>query len=255
MKKKQLEQQNIALFAEVERKSNEITALTLHLKELMETYDVLLTEKQELNLNLSSLKQEYNALKEHNRQLAEALQDILLSSSKNPNDADSDHINSISEAELSTLSEEPEESSSNLTEEVLSESSTIYTESVLTQTDETPEPYEDIKPTYPPEPVAINEELHQPPLSQTDVDLLRAHGAELIGRLTRQTASLLSNLEKVGDTNSEAAKTLLLGKNESFKYKILTLLNASGSAEELQTEMDKLAEETAAYLTASCEGF
>ncbi len=251
MKKKQLEQQNIALFAEVERKSSEISTLTLRLEELRETYDSLLAQKEELNSALKTLQQEYNMLSEHNQQLAQALQEFLYST---PNQSEPDNVNIALASETEGEAQTEATESPSLIAEEISEPSAVNAESVLSESVDTLEHSETIDAASPSEPAIPTEITPSTPLSQANIDLLRAHAAELIGSLTRQTASLLSHLENVGGTNAEAAKTLLLGKNESFKYKILTVLNSNGSTEELQTKMDRLAEETAAYLTASCEG-
>ena len=79
-------------------------------------------------------------------------------------------------------------------------------------------------------------------------DLLRDHGAKIIGKVTRVTAEVISKINVVDDDAAAGLKTLALGKNESFKFKVMELAKKGGDPDRVMAEMDFLADEAIIYL-------
>lgn len=79
-------------------------------------------------------------------------------------------------------------------------------------------------------------------------DLLRDHGAKIIGKVTRVTAEVISKINTADEDAAASLKTLALGKNESFKFKIMELAKKGGDLERVMAEMEFLADETIIYL-------
>ena len=68
MRKKQLAQQNTALFAEIERKAGEIEALQLQIEELTAERDAAEAQKELLEHRIVDLQTDYDQLKEQEMQ-------------------------------------------------------------------------------------------------------------------------------------------------------------------------------------------
>lgn len=257
MRKKQLAQQNTALFAEIERKAGEIEALQIRAEELQAERDAANAQKERLEARFVALQEDYHILKEQEVQLAEALRAALFITSQ----ADLTNESPLPD-DLPTETEEPpvaDPIAESAAEEVPYTEELPLNEPEAQDTEAEP-PVEDE--AYQPAPVLGSEapsapEPTAPPVSERgsrpDLDLLRAHGADLIGRLTRQTATLIAALAERTDPDAESVKTLILGKNESFKYQILNLMHTGEDTATVQENMNRLAEETAAYLTAAFE--
>lgn len=245
MRKKQLLLQNSALFAEIERKSCELEALNIRIEELNEAVTAIKSEKEALEQQLEAIKEENQLLRQEN--------EVLL--------AQQDNISPEKETSYNTDTLYAEENSATPSQT----DSCGYGEADGAN----PQPLEEnLQPLMEDadqriishkEPQALDEDIHTEPvivpakaktthLSKAEVDLLRTHGAQLIGKITRLTAQMLTSLEANGDENSEALKNLALGKNESFKYQILSLINTNGEINVLKAKMDTLAEEAANYL-------
>lgn len=251
MRKKQLAQQNTALFAEIERKAGEIEALQLQIEELTAERDAAEAQKERLEHRIVALQTDYDQLKEQEMQLADALRVALLKNAQA--DMSVDAVEPPQDQPPSSIGEvSPEipddEANPPYTEEAPQQTEPQYEESACpTQT--TPEPVEPILNPAPEQPAPTVPVVHRP-----DLALLRAHGAELIGRLTRQTAELIAGLEDRNDPNAESVKTVILGKNEGFKYQILSLMQTEEDTAAILEKMNQLADETATYLTLSLDG-
>lgn len=244
MRKKQLLLQNSALFAEIERKSGEIAALNIRLEELNESVDILKAENETLIKLLDSIKQQNELLSKENEALL-AQQNAIICQKETvclPDDTECDETTvtplQTDCAEDSLLEESiPQTMQDNGKKDELSNKpleNTLHNN-----------PISDHKKSEVSQ-ADVSQEVSQ--LSKAEIDLLRTHGAQLIGKITRITAQMISSLDAGGDENSEALKNLALGKNESFKYKILSLINTNGEINDLKAQMDSLADETADYL-------
>jgi len=79
-------------------------------------------------------------------------------------------------------------------------------------------------------------------------DLLRDYGAKVIGKVTRVTAEVISKINVVDEDAAASLKTLALGKNESFKFKVMELAKMKSDPDRIMAEMDFLADEAIIYL-------
>ena len=272
MNKKQLTLQNSSLFAELERKSKEIEILSIRLEESETNSLSLKGENDTLKSKISALSTEIMNLKnqielitnDYNRQTdalkaeleaakAEIAATVAAKSEADPltynidtaavdepaipeensdeypikaaADNEDDETPLLEVAEESALPTEPETE----IKEVQTEEQIIKNREYLSLT-----PEADQKSTLP----------DCTPMN----DLLRDYGAKIIGKITRVTAEVIS---KISTTDADAAsslKTLALGKNESFKFRIMELAKERSDFEKIMEEMDFLAEETIVYL-------
>ena len=223
MKKKQLLSQSKYLFAEIERKANEIEGLKLKIEEEQEKYNNLMLENEKLLKELEKQQTEYSELEEINNQLRTEL------------------LKSLSVAE-NTPKEENE---------------------TITAEEQTPPPVADIPKNQEPETLPLEkeapktEEIISPSVNTTNEktkpftpvdDAIRDYGAILIGKITRITAGIIAKISKDDSDASKSLNTLALGKNESFKYQILSVAQSGKTPDEIKAEMNILADEAIAYL-------
>ncbi len=226
MRKKQLILQNSSLFAEIERKAGEIESQHIKIEDLNEVIEQLNKQNQFLNEQLAELTEQNQNLKAENQRL---LSDLENAQTVTVEDA--------------IIPEAPESAKETQFE---SANNAIVVEAEAEQTDAPQEPYIEISQEIP-EDNAEKEKtiIFSPPAikkSNPQADVLRAYGAEHIGKITRLTAKIISLAE------DEATKNIALGKNEGFKLEILSLINQDGSVEDIKHKMDTLATQTVEYL-------
>lgn len=217
MKKKDMLIQNQSLFAEVERKTIEIEGLNLKIEELNEKIEKLTAENEGLKKSLDEMAAKNTELEEVNSTLEASLLEKI--KPYNITAAETDKDNTPTEVFEET--------------EVGQEETEIRQEEPQPET-ELPTPQPEIKnsaPTYTPA-----------------TDELRNYGAEVIGKVTRVTASVLNKIEQIGGDAAPSLNTLALGKNESIKFAVLSLAQSGREPNEIKAEMDRLAEEAIAYL-------
>ena len=229
MKKSELLVQNQSLFAEVERRATEIEGLKIKIEELTEKAANIIKENDELKNALEELKAQNQELEQLNKQLhISALQGITLN-----NDAQTVEDDATEEAY------EQQE----VLEEVLEPEA--VTEPV---TEPEPEPVTEPEPEVLPEqPIDQFEKTEQPAFTPAPEEL-SLYGAEVIGRVTRVTASVLNKIEQIGGDAAASLNTLALGKNESIKFAVLSLAQSGREPNEIKAEMDRLANEAIIYL-------
>lgn len=225
MKKSELLVQNQSLFAEVERRATEIEGLKIKIEELNEKAADIIKENDELKKALEELKAQNQELEQLNKQLhISALQGITLN-----NDAQTVEDDATEEAY------EQQE----VLEEVLEPEA--VTEAV-TEPESEPEPE-----VLPEQPIKQFEKTEKPAFTPAPEEL-SLYGAEVIGRVTRVTASVLNKIEQIGGDAAASLNTLALGKNESIKFAVLSLAQSGREPNEIKAEMDRLANEAIIYL-------
>ncbi len=224
MRKKQLLLQSTSLFAEIERKSSEIESLKLRTEELIDKLENLTAQNAALERTITNKDDELLELKKHNDLLQEELEhtkDLLaiakekLNAIPAPAQTAIDDTSSFTSADAEDLLPIAEERvpTNNNTE---SQKSLPITENPRTFT----------------------------PMN----DMLRDYGAQIIGKVTRITACTIAKIQQNGGDAAESLQTLALGKNESFKFQVLSLLESGKEHADIRKEMDSLAEEAIAYL-------
>ncbi len=255
MRKKQLALQNAALFAEIERKTGEIETLHIKLEELKNTLAAQQEENRLLTEKLIHAEQQW----------ADALAAIPLAAG-NQEEACEKQESPIETQEQSKEFAVPAHQDHNSDTGALETNQIIETTAAPRDTENLSKPKE----TETTEKISTEKTIHEAqntessplaffgesrsvakvptPLTTVEADHLRAYAAELIGRLTRQTARLLNDLENNPTDGTEAIKTQILGKNEGFKLTLLTLLKKGGDPAEIKAEMDCLANETETYI-------
>lgn len=234
MKKKQLILQNSSLFAEIERKAGEIEALHIKIEDLNETIKHLNSQNQALNKHIVEISNENENLKAEKEQL----------------------LSDLKKASIDELAEQPQESDSEVFEPTAEEIAKQPTEeplptvsvqappdfnNVVVVPDKEESSFEGVEATIPENKAVLH--TNTIPKANPHADILRAYGAEHIGKITRLTAKILALVN-----NDEGTKNIVLGKNESFKFEILSLINQNGSVDEIKSKMDDLANQTEEYL-------
>lgn len=221
MKKSELLVQNQSLFAEVERRATEIEGLKIKIEELNENAADIIKENDELKKALEELKAQNQELEQLNKQLhISALQGITLN-----NDAQTVEDDATEEAYEQ--------------QEVLEE---VLEPEAVTEPVTEPEPE-----VLPEQPIDQFEKTEQPAFTPAPEEL-SLYGAEVIGRVTRVTASVLNKIEQIGGDAAASLNTLALGKNESIKFAVLSLAQSGREPNEIKAEMDRLANEAIIYL-------
>lgn len=221
MKKSELLVQNQSLFAEVERRATEIEGLKIKIEELTEKAADIIKENDELKKALEELKAQNQELEQLNKQLhISALQGITLN-----NDAQTVEDDATEEAYEQ--------------QEVLEE---VLEPEAVTEPVTEPEPE-----VLPEQPIDQFEKTEQPAFTPAPEEL-SLYGAEVIGRVTRVTASVLNKIEQIGGDAAASLNTLALGKNESIKFAVLSLAQSGREPNEIKAEMDRLANEAIIYL-------
>lgn len=221
MKKSELLVQNQSLFAEVERRATEIEGLKIKIEELNEKAADIIKENDELKKALEELKAQNQELEQLNKQLhISALQGITLN-----NDAQTVEDDATEEAYEQ--------------QEVLEE---VLEPEAVTEPVTEPEPE-----VLPEQPIDQFEKTEQPAFTPAPEEL-SLYGAEVIGRVTRVTASVLNKIEQIGGDAAASLNTLALGKNESIKFAVLSLAQSGREPNEIKAEMDRLANEAIIYL-------
>ena len=221
MKKSELLVQNQSLFAEVERRATEIEGLKIKIEELTEKAADIIKENDELKKALEELKAQNQELEQLNKQLhISALQGIKLH-----NDAQTVEDDATEEAYEQ--------------QEVLEE---VLEPEAVTEPVTEPEPE-----VLPEQPIDQFEKTEQPAFTPAPEEL-SLYGAEVIGRVTRVTASVLNKIEQIGGDAAASLNTLALGKNESIKFAVLSLAQSGREPNEIKAEMDRLANEAIIYL-------
>lgn len=221
MKKSELLVQNQSLFAEVERRATEIEGLKIKIEELNEKAADIIKENDELKKALEELKAQNQELEQLNKQLhISALQGITLN-----NDAQTVEDDATEEAYEQ--------------QEVLEE---VSEPEAVTEAVTEPEPE-----VLPEQPIEQFEKSEQPAFTPAPEEL-SLYGAEVIGRVTRVTASVLNKIEQIGGDAAASLNTLALGKNESIKFAVLSLAQSGREPNEIKAEMDRLANEAIIYL-------
>lgn len=221
MKKSELLVQNQSLFAEVERRATEIEGLKIKIEELNEKAADIIKENDELKKALEELKAQNQELEQLNKQLhISALQGITLN-----NDAQTVEDDATEEAYEQ--------------QEVLEE---VLEPEAVTEAESEPEPE-----VLPEQPIDQFKKTEQPAFTPAPEEL-SLYGAEVIGRVTRVTASVLNKIEQIGGDAAASLNTLALGKNESIKFAVLSLAQSGREPNEIKAEMDRLANEAIIYL-------
>ena len=231
MKKSELLVQNQSLFAEVERRATEIEGLKIKIEELTEKAANIIKENDELKKALEELKAQNQELEQLNKQLhISALQGITLN-----NDAQTVEDDATEEAyEQQEVLEEV------LEPEAVTEPVTEPEPEAVTEAESEPE-------VLPEQPIKQFEKSEQPAFTPAPEEL-SLYGAEVIGRVTRVTASVLNKIEQIGGDAAASLNTLALGKNESIKFAVLSLAQSGREPNEIKAEMDRLANEAIIYL-------
>lgn len=225
MKKSELLVQNQSLFAEVERRATEIEGLKIKIEELNEKAADIIKENDELKKALEELKAQNQELEQLNGQLhISALQGITLN-----NDAQTVEDDATEEAYEQ--------------QEVLEE---VLEPEAVTEPESEPEPEPEPE-VLPEQPIEQFEKTEQPAFTPAPEEL-SLYGAEVIGRVTRVTASVLNKIEQIGGDAAASLNTLALGKNESIKFAVLSLAQSGREPNEIKAEMDRLANEAIIYL-------
>lgn len=240
MRKKQLLLQSNALFAEIERKSGEIEGLNLRIDELKEKIEAHISEKEELESRLAEAEKINAELKETNEQLRASL---LESVATKPEPSGEQIASAEPIDELTTEKTEvtapiaPENPASYPQPENQAEIPATPCEEQNTISKEYG--------TYPP----LSAQGFEKPKNFTPInDLLRDQGAQIIGKVTRITAQVMARVKQTGGDAAESLQTLALGKNESFKFQILSLLESGRDQDDIRAEMERLAGEAIDYL-------
>ncbi len=223
MKKKQLLSQSAYLFAEIERKANEIEGLKLKIEEEQEKYNGLVLENEKLTKELEILQTEYSELEEINNQLRMELLESLSFAQNNPT----------------------EETETVMPEDQLP--TPTFNEPTVEAPEKEPEENQVVQAKEAPTPLVNNTNEKNKPYTPVD-DAIRDYGANMIGKITRITAGIIAKISKDDSDASQSLNTLALGKNESFKYQILSVAQSGKTPDEIKAEMNILADEAIAYL-------
>ena len=240
MNKKQVLSQNAALFAEIERTATETQAMRLRFEEQREKLE--LAEQRRLDAEsrlaetqreLERLLAENEELRRENAALCDALQELNDSRTTVPPQAGD------APADLPHALLQPEPQAENRME---------------------PEPS--------PEERQKTAENDLPDLNQNagfsvgrpfilsgaasrgtaQEELLRQRGAEAIGTVTRVAVQIISALDGTNRDNAERIQNSVLGKNESFKLEVMSLLASGGEVEAVCAQLEGKTQETVAYL-------
>lgn len=230
MRKKQLILQNSSLFAEIERKAGEIEAQHIKLEDLNSVIEQLNKQNQLLSSKVAELTEQNEKLTAENERL---IQDL-----KNTNSAGVDTQEAHAQNTLTSAVNDVAEAEQEVEAEVEIQEAPVPTESTAQDSTSKAEPPIE----QPNEPKTIKFTPSAIPKNNPQTDVLRAYGAEHIGKITRLTAKIISMAE------DEATKNIALGKNESFKLNILSLINKNGDTEEIKAQMDSLASDAVDYL-------
>lgn len=222
MRKKQLALQNTSLFAEIERKAGEIESLNLRIEELMEKLENQSAEIQDLELDIEDKEIQISQLKKDNAILSNELEK--------------------SNAEVQSLALLVAKGGLSAKETNSAPAPTPAAAPIF-QAEPSPEPSFKVEPVV--EPVA-------PPTKSRSFtpinDIMRDYGAQTIGKVTRIAALAVAKAMQNGGDNQSSIQTLALGKNESFKFQVLSLLESGREHAEIKSEIDRLANETITYL-------
>ena len=237
MNKKQVLSQNAALFAEIERTATETQAMRLRLEEQREKLE--LTEQRRLDAEsrlaetqreLERLLAENEELRRENAALCDALQELNDSRTAVPPQAGD------APADPPHTPLQPEPQAENRMEP----------EPSPEETGERQKPAENGLPD-----LSQNDRFSvgRPFVSSGAVsrrtaqdELLRQRGAEAIGTVTRIAVQIISALD------GERIQNSVLGKNESFKLEVMSLLASGGEFEAVCAQLEGKTQETVAYL-------
>lgn len=277
MNKKQLTLQNSSLFAELERKAKEIEILNIRLEDSEKKFVALQTEKEQLENDLGDANGKIASLNHEIEKLTAQFNEQIENLSAELEKAKSEALakenlanktahsltynigglqrdeNAVAveekpeaavecEIDFETVVEvEPQNQNQEEAFEQSAPETAPITEAAIAETPITEAPIAEAPKTdwAPKAPL---------PDSTPISDLLRDHGAKLIAKVTRATAEVISKINSVDDNVASSLKTLALGKNESFKFRIMELAKNVGSYDETIKEMDFLTEETIVYL-------
>ncbi len=191
MKKKLLISQNASLFAEVERKGGEIRTLEIKLEDSKKQNGVLEKQISGLEGQITELTAEVEELKA----IIKELRDELEARPVTPPDI-KDEI--TPEPEGLTLAQ-PTPVEENPPAEILNPAEIIL------------------------EPEASEGKAALPTETETVTkEMLREKGLWAIGEVTKSVAKALANLPD--DETSSTGKSLIMGKNEGFKYEVFSVL-------------------------------
>lgn len=280
MNKKQLTLQNSSLFAELERKAKEIEILNIRLEDSEKKAAALKNESEQLrnglheaNFEIKSLNSKVKILKEdYENQIAQLKEELekakesvakpIIPITLPATAAVAEPITYNKEVTLEvSIPEEPiiaepeesaifeaEENAVSETEEIASSETTLES----AEPDVTENKEEIVKePTQANTPIAHTEPIVPitPTITSVPItDILRDYGAKIIGKVTRVTAEVISKINTTDEDAAASLKTLALGKNESFKFKIMELAKKGDNLEKVMAEMDFLADEAIIYL-------
>lgn len=224
MKKKQLLLQNTSLFAEIERKSGEIDSLKLRIEELVDKLEKLTAENAALERNVSNRDDELEKIKNENAELIIKLEDLS--------------------KKLQSMYELSEQNGKNNDAKAVNIPVIEMDDPLFGESEEK---------TVIPQPSACPPQIKRPAETKgshyTPInDILRDYGAQMIGKVTRITAQTVAKAQQNGGDAAESLQTLALGKNESFKFQVLSLLESGRDGEDIRNEIGRLADEAIAYL-------
>lgn len=281
MNKKQLTLQNSSLFAELERKAKELEILNIRLDEFEQKSKAFADEIEALKESLQKAEAENKALIQKNNELEAEL--AVAKSKVLPTTGLTEFLNlPVKEEVFNQKSEDTtsenspesvafteneslptEENQINIETEILNSgesaaNTTLEEDTVCKAASTEPQPF--VVPAFeesaksdiseaeiPPSPTFAENTREKTEVSPS-IDLLRDYAARIIGKVTRITAEVLSKVSAVNDDVGESLKTLALGKNESFKFRIMELAKQKDDPEKAMAEMDLLADEAIVYL-------
>lgn len=246
MRKKQLAVQNAALFAEIERKQTEIDGLKLKVEEINEKCERFIKDNNQLRQGVFGLEAERRELMEENEELKSTITELaerikVLTETLPAKET----IDTLEETAVQSPSEDLNEKKEESDEEQVAisiDTDCHSSDSHITQNSS--EVFAD-------EPQET--EVSAPPVATphhfTAVDgVILDRAANIIGKVTRVAAAAISRIQQNGGDAAESLQTLALGKNESFKFQILSLSESGKDPEKLTAEMNLLADEAIAYL-------
>lgn len=243
MNKKQVLSQNAALFAEIERTATETQAMRLRLEEQREKLELAEQRRLEAESRLAETQRELERLlaeneelRRENAALCNALQELNDSRTTVPPQTDD------APADLPHALLQPEPQAENRMEPKPSPE----------ETGERQKPAENDLPD-------LNQNdgfsVGRPFVSSGTVsrgtaqdELLRQRGAEAIGTVTRVAVQIISALDGTNRDNAERIQNSVLGKNESFKLEVMSLLASGGEVEAVCAQLEGKTQETVAYL-------
>lgn len=243
MNKKQVLSQNAALFAEIERTATETQAMRLRLEEQSEKLE--LAEQRRLDAEsrlektqreLERLLGENEELRRENAALCDALRELNDSRTAVPpqtDDAPADPPHTLLQPEpQAENSGEPEPSPAEIEKQQESAENDLPD---LRQNDgfSVGRPF-------------VSSGAF--PRGTAQDELLRQRGAEAIGTVTRVAVQIISALDGMNRDNAERIQNSVLGKNESFKLEVMSLLASGGEVEAVCAQLEGKTQETVAYL-------